>query len=59
MLAKFFGMRVDQYIIGFPPRLFRFKWKETEYALGLIPLGGAAKIAGMVDESLDATQLGK
>ncbi|MCY4418414.1 MAG: RIP metalloprotease RseP [Cytophagales bacterium] len=48
--AKYFGMRVEQYSLGFPPRLFGFRYKGTEYTLGLIPLGGFVKIAGMGDE---------
>src|SRR5215217_4865406 len=51
--AKVFGMRVEQYSIGFPPKLFGFKYGETEYSLGAVPLGGFVKISGMVDESLD------
>ena len=40
-------------MIGFPPKLFGFTFKGTEYALGAIPLGGAVQIDGMVDEALD------
>eukprot|EP01132_Coremiostelium_polycephalum_P001049 gene1049-1331_t len=54
LFAKLFGMRVESYTIGFPPKLFRFQWGETEYALGALPFGGAVKIAGMIDESLDS-----
>lgn len=57
LFAKFFGMRVESYIIGFPPKLFKFQWGETEYAIGAIPLGGAVKITGMIDESLDTETL--
>lgn len=59
LFAKLFGMRVESYIIGFPPKLFRFQWGETEYALGAVPLGGAVKISGMVDESMDTESLSK
>ncbi|CDG49664.1 RIP metalloprotease RseP [Cardinium endosymbiont of Bemisia tabaci] len=52
LFAKLFKMRVNSYMIGFPPKLFKVRWGETEYALGSIPLGGAVQIAGMVDESL-------
>src|SRR6478736_1518811 len=55
--AKFFGMRVEKYFIGFPPKIFGFKKGDTEYALGAIPLGGFVKISGMVDESLDTANL--
>lgn len=52
--AKYFGMRVEQFSIGFPPKLWSFKKGETEYAISAIPLGGYVKISGMIDESLDA-----
>jgi regulator of sigma E protease len=55
--AKFFGMRVEQFSIGFPPKIFGFKKGETEYSIGSIPLGGFVKITGMVDESLDTEKL--
>jgi regulator of sigma E protease len=51
--AKFFGMRVEKYSIGFPPKIFAFTKGETEYSLGAIPLGGFVKISGMIDESMD------
>jgi regulator of sigma E protease len=55
--AKAFGMRVEKYYVGFPPKLFGKKIGETEYALGAIPLGGFVKISGMIDESLDTKNL--
>lgn len=56
--AKIFGMRVEKYSIGFPPKIWGFKYGETEYSIGAIPLGGFVKIAGMVDESLDTKTMG-
>lgn len=53
LAAKFFGMRVDRFSIGFPPKIFGFRRGDTEYVLGATPLGGYVKIAGMIDESLD------
>lgn len=53
LAAKYFGMRVEQFSIGFPPKIFSFRKGETEYALSAIPLGGYVKISGMIDESLD------
>ena len=55
--AKVFGMRVEKYSIGFPPKLFGVKMGETEYSLGALPLGGFVKISGMIDESLDTSQM--
>ncbi len=57
--AKYFGMRVEKYSIGFPPKVFGFTKGETEYSLGAIPLGGFVKISGMIDESLDTENLSK
>ena len=57
LFAKWFGMRVEKYFIGFPPKVFSFKWGETEYGLGAIPMGGFVKISGMVDESLDTAKM--
>lgn len=53
LAAKFFGMRVDRFSIGFPPRAFGKKIGDTDYCVSWIPIGGYVKIAGMVDESLD------
>lgn len=55
--AKYFGMRVEQFSIGFPPKIWSFKKGETEYALSAIPLGGYVKISGMIDESLDTENM--
>lgn len=52
--AKYFGMRVEQFSIGFPPKIWSFQKGETEYAVSAIPLGGYVKISGMIDESLDS-----
>jgi regulator of sigma E protease len=57
LTAKMFGMRVEKFSIGFPPKIVGFKWGETEYSIGAIPLGGFVKISGMVDESMDTEQL--
>lgn len=53
LAAKAFGMRVEQYFIGFPPKIWSIKRGQTEYGVGAIPLGGFVKISGMIDESLD------
>ena len=57
LTAKWFGMRVEKFAIGFPPKVVGKKIGETEYMIGLIPLGGFVKITGMVDESLDTATL--
>jgi regulator of sigma E protease len=57
LTAKIFGMRVEKFSIGFPPKIAGFQWGDTEYSIGAIPLGGFVKISGMVDESMDTAQL--
>ena len=47
--AKAFGVRVDEFGVGFPPRLLSIKRGETRYSLNAIPLGGFVKMAGEVD----------
>ncbi len=51
--AKLFGMRVEKFYLFFdwPRKLWSFRRGKTEYGIGLLPLGGYVKIAGMVDES--------
>lgn len=45
--AKKTGMRVDEFAIGFGPKIFSTKKGETVYSIRAIPLGGFNKIAGM------------
>jgi len=44
--AKWFKMRVDEFGIGFPPKLFGIRKGETEYTFNLFPIGGFVKIYG-------------
>ncbi len=46
ILAKKFGVPVEEFGIGFPPRLFGKKIGETVYSLNLLPLGAFVKIYG-------------
>ncbi|MBN2731124.1 MAG: RIP metalloprotease RseP, partial [Balneolaceae bacterium] len=59
LAAKFFGMRVERFSLGFPPRIWGFKKGETDYCIGATPLGGYVKISGMIDESMDTDYLDK
>jgi membrane-associated protease RseP (regulator of RpoE activity) len=45
--AKWSGMKVTEYFLGFGPRLWSFKRGETEYGVKALPLGGYVKIVGM------------
>lgn len=60
LFAKMFGARVEKFYLFFNPwfSLVKFKIGETEYGIGWVPFGGYCKIAGMVDESTDADELG-
>ena len=51
--AKLLGVRVNEFSVGFGPKLFRKKGKETEYSLRLVPLGGFCAMEGEDEESTD------
>ena len=57
LAAKAFGMRVERFSIGFPPRAFGKQIGDTDYCVSWLPIGGYVKISGMVDESLDTAAL--
>lgn len=67
IFARIFGIRVNKFYIFFDflfplPNVLNFAlWKkkkgDTEYGLGWFPLGGYVDIAGMIDETKDASQL--
>lgn len=46
IIAKKFGVRVDEFGIGYPPRIFGKKIGETIYSINLIPLGAFVRIYG-------------
>ena len=54
-MAKWAGIQVDRFSLGFPPSILSKKFGETEYCIGLIPLGGYVKMAG---ENPDETATG-
>ncbi|GAA0550441.1 zinc metalloprotease Rip [Paractinoplanes ferrugineus] len=53
LTAKYFGMKVTKYFVGFGPTIFSFQRGETEYGLKAIPLGGFCKIVGMTPQDDD------
>jgi len=55
LFARFFGVRVEVFSIGFGPKLFRFKKGFTEYVVSLIPLGGYVKMFG--DDALNKDKI--
>lgn len=61
LVAKMCGVKCEKFYIGFdvpirlgpivfPSRLGRFRWGETEYGIGIIPLGGYVKMLGQDDD---------
>lgn len=56
LAARAVGIRVERFSIGFGPKLVAFQRGETEYRVSWLPLGGYVKMAGMIDESLDASE---
>src|SRR5260370_30608941 len=55
IVAKFFGIRVEVFSVGFGKRLWGVKKGDTDYRISLIPLGGYVKMAG---ENLDEQRTG-
>jgi regulator of sigma E protease len=45
-VAKLFGLKVDEFGIGFPPRITAKKFGETEYSINWLPFGGFVRISG-------------
>ena len=46
LCAKLFGLKVDEFGIGFPPRIWAKKKGETEYSVNWLPFGGFVRISG-------------
>ncbi|KKP61492.1 MAG: Membrane-associated zinc metalloprotease [Candidatus Roizmanbacteria bacterium GW2011_GWA2_34_18] len=53
IIAKKMGVRVEEFGIGLPPRLFGVKKGETLYSVNLLPLGGFVKLYGEEYDELD------
>src|SRR5215469_13410296 len=54
IVARFFGVRVDVFSIGFGPRLFGFKWGQTDWRISAFPLGGYVRMAGQDSTEIDS-----
>lgn len=51
-VAKFCGVKCEKFYLGFDIfglKLARFRWGETEYGIGILPLGGYVKMLGQED----------
>jgi membrane-associated protease RseP (regulator of RpoE activity) len=53
LTAKWSGMKVTEFFIGFGPKIWSFQWGETEYGFKVLPAGAYVRIIGMnnLDES--------
>ena len=49
LAAKWVGIRVERFALGFGPRVLGVKWGETDYCINLLPLGGYIKMLGQED----------
>jgi regulator of sigma E protease len=49
LVAKWAGIRVERFSLGYPPKMIGFTWGETEYCLSWIPFGGYVKVSGLAD----------
>ncbi len=54
LFAKRMGLPVEVFSLGFGPRIFGFRWKETDVRVAALPLGGYVKLAGYNPEEPDA-----
>lgn len=56
-VAKMFGLKIDEFGFGFPPRIFAIKRGETEYSFNWLPFGGFVRIGGERGEMALAEKL--
>lgn len=66
LAAKACGVKCEKFYVGFdafdinlgvlriPSRLVYFQWGETEYGIGILPLGGYVKMLGQHDNPVEA-----
>ena len=53
VIAKKFGVRVDEFGIGYPPRIYGKKIGETIYSLNLLPFGAFVRLPGEIEKVED------
>src|SRR5258706_15257592 len=57
IVARFFGVRVDVFSIGFGPRLFGWKRGATDYRVSALPFGGYVRMAGQDLSEVDSNDV--
>lgn len=58
LAAKAFGVYAPRFSIGFGPAIAHWRYGETEYRLGILPLGGYVRMASRLDEGAAALEGG-
>ncbi len=53
LAARLSKVKVEEFSIGFGPKIFKKKGKETEYSISLFPFGGYVKMTGENERSED------
>jgi regulator of sigma E protease len=46
IVARFFGIGTPVFSVGMGPRLFGFQWKDTDFRVSALPIGGYVQMAG-------------
>src|SRR5260370_16826689 len=59
IVARFFGVRVDVFSIGFGPRLFGWKRGATDYRVSALPFGGYVRMAGQDLSEADSNDVAR
>ena len=54
MAAKAFGIRVEEFSLGFGRYLWSRRWGETVYGVSAVPVGGYVRVTGMHEEEFQA-----
>jgi regulator of sigma E protease len=57
-MARLAGVGVERFSVGFGPVLWRYRGKETEYCLSVIPMGGYVKMMGDDENPLEGGKTG-
>jgi regulator of sigma E protease len=57
--AIWLGIKVEEFGLGFPPRVFAIRRKGIDYSLNWLPIGGFVKITGENGDSEDPKSFGK
>src|SRR5207245_5508476 len=57
--ARLLGIKVEEFGVGFPPRIFAIRRNGIDYSLNWLPIGGFVKIVGENGDSDDPASFGR